>query len=254
MLKKIVLGLLLGLSTLSISAAELTTESHENAVGYKDAKAGDRFPAALSIQTSLIGKRDSFELAFNKEKNKDAYVLIYDIDFTSKRINLGELNENSILAKDNLKFTSDADISYLKIDTNVPFMINKIQSDNYIVTYTVGNGYLYKVDIETKYQEKKYDANYDSDKQEFIMMKKTEAYLKSHDYKKIESWVYPDRKYEKGDIIVNLEQPTSFSFRSDYYLISIENKKLLDEYKQNQENNYNKEVNNSFDDFDRLLK
>lgn len=254
MLKKIVLGLLMSTVMLTASASDSTVTEHEKAIGYQSAKAGAGFPVGLFELGNYIGKRDSFELAFNKDKNKDTFVDTYSTDNKVERIYLAKMAPNDVIKKEKLTFSSSNDNSYLKIDTTGPLTLHKIAISDYNVIYTVGNGYLYKIVIETRYKNKENDENYDREDEELSRKQKADNYLTKNGYEKVVSIFFSERKYKKGDIIVDVEQPSTFKEPYNYFVISIENDKLLQEYQKAQNIEYMKKVKANGDNFDKILK
>lgn len=258
MLKKLVLGVFISMMTLGFAYAE-EKPAYENAIGYQDAVNGLSFAPNITEMISKIGKIESVDIAINKNKNPDAYVLNYNIDYKANRINVTEIENNAFLRVDNLRVTSFNDLSYLRIYTNVPFTTRTLQTDNYKVTYTVGSGYLYKVVVETKYQESKYKENFNREQQKEYLTARTYNYLNNNGYKSLSTWYKESNQFIKDDMMVDIDTPEiienpNLSSPSQYFSVSVTNEHLMQEYKKGKRTAYNTAVNQSFNDFDRVMK
>jgi hypothetical protein len=127
------------------------------------------------------------------------------------------------------------------------------------VSYTVGNGYLYKIVLETKYQESKYKENFDREQQKEYLTARTYNYLNNNGYKSLSTWYKQNNQFIKDDMIVNIDTPeggdnSKMSKPSEYFSVSVTNERLMQEYKRGKRTAYNTEVNKTFRDFDRVMK
>jgi hypothetical protein len=261
MLKKLLLGLFIGMMTLGFAYAEEKPVYYVNkdAIGYQDATNELSFSPSFTDMISKIGKVDAFEIAINKTKNPDAFLLNNDLNYKASRINLTDISENNFLRIGNIALSSIGDVSFLRIYTNVPFSTRTIQTENYKVTYTVGNGYLYKVVLETKYKEAKYKENFDREQQKEYLTARTYNYLNNNGYKSLSTWYKQNNQFIKDDMLIDVDTPQvvdnqNLSAPSQYFTVSVTNEQLMQEYKKGKRTAYNTAVNQSFNDFDRVMK
>jgi hypothetical protein len=261
MLKKLLLGLFVGMMTLGFAYAEEKPVYYVNkdAIGYQDATNGLNFSPSFTDMISKIGKVDAFEIAINKTKNPDAVLLNNNLNYKASRINLTEIDENNFLRIGNIALSSVGDVSFLRIYTNVPFSTQTIQTENYKVSYTVGNGYLYKIVLETKYQESKYKENFDREQQKEYLTARTYNYLNNNGYKSLSTWYKQNNQFIKDDMLIDMDTPevvdnNNLSTPSQYFSVSVTNERLMQEYKRGKRTAYNTEVNKTFRDFDRVMK
>ena len=72
------------------------------------------------------------------------------------------------------------------------------------------------------------------------------------------SWYNQNNKFLKNDLIVEVdtseEVDKSPNLPSNYFSVSVTNERLMQEYKKGKRIAYNTAVNQSFNDFDRLMK
>lgn len=260
MLRKLIVGLFIGMLAFgSVNAEEKTiTYTVEKAIGYEDAVNGLTFSPSLTDMISKIGEVDAFDIAINKEKNPDAVILNNNLNYSDTRINLTDIQDNQVIQRDNIAMYSNNGVAYLRIFTNVPFTTRTIQTGNYKITYTVGNRYLYKVLVETKYQEDKYKEKFDRDRQKEYLTARTYNYLSNNGYKSL-SIDDKKNKFIKDDLMVAVDTPEevnnpNLSMPSQYFSVSITNERLMQDYKSGKKIAYNTAVNKAFNDFDRLMK
>jgi len=275
-MKKLLLILMLSTTILGNAVAKDNDVyyTERNAIGYNDAIKGKRFPASMSEITQKLGKVKAFDIAINTKNNQDVYVAnpnaqpiskvesnsyrignLYTENeykkstFTADKIKVSDITNNQLLHLKNIELSSINDISFVRIYTDVPLTTNTIYSDNYKVTYTVGNGYLYKIVIGTKYPAE------NKTQKEYLTLK-TEDYLSYNGYKSLSSLMNRNNKYIKDDIIVELDAPdeTKDQKSLNYFNVSITNERLMQSYERNKNTQYNASITNSLEDFNRVMK
>ena len=167
MLRKFIVSLFIGMLAVSSVYAEekVITYTGENAIGYQDAINGLSFSPSLTDMVNKIGKVAAFEIAINKDKNPVASLLNNNLTYKESKFDLTAITDNQFFKRDGVAMYSSNGIMYFKVFTDTPFSTKAIETENYRVTYTVGNGYFYKDDVETKYQEAKYKENFNSQQQ-----------------------------------------------------------------------------------------
>ena len=260
MLRKFIVSLFIGMLAVSSVYAEEKdiTYTGENAIGYQDAINGLSFSPSLTDMVNKIGKVAAFEIAINKDKNPVASLLNNNLTYKESKFDLTAITDNQLFKRDGVAMYSSNGIMYFKVFTDTPFSTRRIETENYRVTYTVGNGYLYKVDVETKYQEAKYKENFNSQQQKEYLTARTHNYLSNNGYKSMSSWYNQNNKFLKNDLIVEVdtseEVDKSPNLPSNYFSVSVTNERLMQEYKKGKRTAYNTAVNQSFNDFDRLMK
>lgn len=275
MLKKIVLSLLMTLVMASGAHAndDKVYYINEAAIGYKDAKAQEKFPASISEMINKLGKVSTFDTAISRS-NKDIYLntnvseameetYTYDknittsrvikIAYTSKKINLSEITPHRFLRIDNMFLFAENDINFVRMYTDIPFTTKTIYSDNYKVSYTIGNGYLYKIVIGTKYK-KDSDKTSIKNQKEYLSIK-THDYLNYNEYRAFPTGSSNRNLYLKGDLLVEVDAADEVDLNSsEYFNISITNERLMQAYQRNKTAYDNANVNQSLKDFDRVMK
>lgn len=222
------------------------SDPHEYAIGYKNAKNGSGYPPEISEIVANVGKRDYFEVAINTEKTKG---LKANVGLTN--INLSDMNENQVYSVDNIIFTKVDGISIIKVLTKGDFKSLVIQDNDYTVTYKAGGGYFLMGIIETNYKPE----NSMTEQKEYLTGK-TRLYLKDKGYKENDAW-YTMRDFPtfvKDDIVIRLPPVVYFRASEKSFVISIENKKYSEKYKETQEVKYNTEFKDKFTHFDQILK
>lgn len=260
MLRKIIVGLLIGmLSISSVNAADkVIAYIGENAIGYQDAVQGLSFSPSLTDMVSKIGKVNAFDVAINKENNPDATVQNNSLNYKETKFDLRDISDNEVFSRDGVTLHSLNGVAYVRISTNVPFTTQTILTENYRVTYTIGNGYLYKVTVDTKYQEAKYKENFDQKQQQDYLTTRTQNYLSNNGYKSMSSWYNTNNKFIKDDMIVDVNTPEDDNRPEraplNYFRVSVTNERLMQEYKTGKRTAYNSAVNKTFSDFDRIMK
>lgn len=260
MVRKLIVGLFIGMLSVSAVKAEDKVIAYidENAIGYKDAVKGLSFSPSLTEMVSKLGKVNAFDVAINQENNPDATVRNNSLNYKETKFDLRGISDNQVISRDGFMLYSSNGVAYVRIFTDLPFTTQTILTENYRVTYTIGNGYLYKVVIETKYQEAKYKENFDRQQQKEYLTARTHNYLNNNGYKTMSSWYNKNNKFIKDDLIVEVdtseEVDKSPSKSSNYFSVSVTNERLMQEYKKGKRTAYNTEVNKAFNDFDRVMK
>jgi hypothetical protein len=260
MVRKLIVGLFISMLAVgSVNAEEIDiTYTSKYAIGYKDAVNRLSFSPSLTDMVNKIGKVDAFEIAINRDKNPVAFMLNNSLNYKETKFDLTAIADNQFFERNSVAMYSNNGIIYVKTFTDTPFSTRTIETENYRVTYTVGNGYLYKVVIETKYQEAKYKENFDRQQQKEYLTARTHNYLNNNGYKTMSSWYNKNNKFIKDDLIVEVdtseEVDKSPSKPSNYFSVSVTNERLMQEYKKGKRTAYNTEVNKAFNDFDRVMK
>ena len=234
------------------------TYTGENAIGYQDAINGLSFSPSLTDMVNKIGKVAAFEIAINKDKNPVAYLLNNNLNYKETKFDLMAITDNEFFKRDGVAMYSSNGIMYFKMFTDTPFSTRTIETENYRVTYTVGNGYLYKVTVDTKYQEAKYKENFDQKQQQEYLITRTQNYLSNNGYQSMSSWYNTNNKFIKDDLIVDINTPEDDTHLEraplNYFRVSVTNERLMQEYKKGKRTAYNTAVNKTFNDFDRIMK
>ena len=243
----------------SVSAEEkVIAYTGENSIGYQDAVQGLSFSPSLTDMVSKIGKVNTFDVAINKENNPDATVQNNSLNYKETKFNLSDIKDNQVIARDGIALHSFNGVTYVRIFTNVPFTTQTILTENYRVTYTIGNGYLYQVVVDTKYQEAKYKENFNREQQKEYLTARTHNYLSNNGYRSMSAWYNQNNKFIKDDMIVEVDTPEDVNnpqvVASKYFSISVTNERLMQDYKKGKRMAYNSAVNKSFNDFDRIMK
>lgn len=268
MLKKILISL--GISLIIIGNVNATSDKieyiDENAIGYKEASEGRKFPASISEMISKLGKVDTFDTAISRSNNKDIYLNttvsnaietlytnnkqiilkeVKTIAYNDKRINLSDINSNRMLGIDNMTLFVKNDINFVRMYTDIPFTTKTIYSDNYKISYTMGNGYLYKIVIGTKYRK---------DQNEYLTIK-TKDYLNYNEYRAFPIGSSNRDLYMKDDLLVEVDAADEVDPKaSEYFNVSITNERLMQSYQRNKRAYDNVNMTQSLKDFDRVMK
>jgi len=253
MIKRLMIGMLaMSISVLALASTKndndfpADSDPHEYAIGYKNAKNGSGYPPEISEIVSNVGKRDYFEVAINAEKTKG---VIAHVGLTN--INLSQMTENQVYSVDDIIFIKENGISIIKVLTKGDLKNLLITDNDYAVTYKTGGGYFLMGIIETNYKPE----NSITEQKDYLT-DKTRLYLKDKGYKENDAW-YTMREYPtfvKDDIVIRLP-PTVYLRNSEKsFVITIENKKHSEKYKETQEVKYNTEFKDKFPRFDQILK
>lgn len=253
MIKRLMIGMLaMSMSVLALASTKndnnfpVDSDPHEYAIGYKNAKNGSGYPPEISEIVSNVGKRDYFEVAINTEKTKGVLAHI-----GLNHINLSDMNENHVTYIDDIIFTKVDGISIIKVLTKGDLKNLVITDNDYTVTYKTGGGYFLMGIIETNYKPE----NSITEQKEYLT-DKTRLYLKDKGYKENDAW-YTVREYPtfvKEDIVIRLPPVVYQRTSEKSFVITIENKKHSEKYKETQEVKYNTEFKDKFPRFEQILK
>ena len=260
MVRKLIVGLFIGMLSISAVNAEDKVIAYidKNAIGYQDAVKGLSFSPSLTEMVSKLGKVNAFDVAIDQENNPDATVQNNSLNYKETKFDLRDIRDNQVISRDGFILYSSNGVAYVRIFTDLPFTTQTILTENYRVTYTIGNGYLYKVTVDTKYQESKYKENFDRQQQKEYLTARTHNYLSNNGYQSMSSWHNKNNKFLKDDLIVEVdtseEVDNSPSIASNYFSVSVTNERLMQEYKRGKRTAYNTAVNETFRNFDRLMK
>lgn len=253
MIKRLMMGLLLmSMSVLTLASTTndpnfpADSDPHEYAIGYKNAKKGSGYPPEISEIVSNIGQRDYFEIAINSKKTKG---ITAHVGLTN--INLSDMTENQVYGADDIIFIKENGISIIKVLTKGDLKNLVINDNDYSVTYKTGGGYFLMGIIETNYKVE----NSITEQKEYLT-DKTRLYLKDKGYKENDAW-FTMREYPtfvKDDIVIRLPPTVYMKSSEKSFVITIENKKHSEKYKETQEVKYNTEFKDKFPRFEQILK